>query len=123
MLFIKAIYCSVHFLFICSHCAVTLLVDNHLNLSRNEIKIKINSLLCFYEYTCLKAQKEKLKLEGIESIFFNQIWLFSCLLAMAKYLASNQNNESRASVFRGFHLNKQGNFHFKYMFCHAFTKQ
>lgn len=45
------------------------------------------------------------------------------MLAIAKYLASNQNNESRASVLRGFHLNKQGNFHFKCMFCHASTKQ
>lgn len=51
------------------------------------------------------------------------IWLFSYMLAIAKYLASNQNNESRASVLRGFHLNKQGNFHFKCMFCHASTKQ
>lgn len=51
------------------------------------------------------------------------MWLFSYLLAVAKYLASNQNNENRASVLRGFHLNKQCNFHFIFMFCHASTKQ
>lgn len=74
---------------------------------------------------CISKQKKKtkLKIEGIKSIFFSQIWLFSYLLPIAKYLASNQNNESWATVLRGFHLNKQGNFHFKYMFCHAFTKQ
>lgn len=31
------------------------LLDNDLNLSQN--KIKIHGLLCFYEYTHLKAQK------------------------------------------------------------------
>lgn len=65
------------------------------------------------------SKEKKLKIGGIKSIFSSQIWLFSYLLAISKYLASNQNNESRASMLRGFHLNKQGNFHFKCMFCHA----
>lgn len=51
------------------------------------------------------------------------IWIFSYLLTIAKHLASNRNNESRVSMLRGFHLNKQGNFHLKYMFCHASTEQ
>lgn len=71
----------------------------------------------------ISKHKKILRIEGIKSICFSQIWLFSYLLAIAKYLASNQNNASRASVLRGFHLNKQGNFHFKCMFCHAFTQQ
>lgn len=48
---------------------------------------------------------------------------FFYLLVIAKHLVSNQNNEGRASMLRGFHFNKQGNFHSKYMLCHASTKQ
>lgn len=129
MLLIKATYSSVHFLqvmYICSH----IVLSPGGSLTRESLKFisrKRKSTQKKHKPTTQQNQNkqknhqkpqqyvEEEKILPLQFGFFPICSLLQNTQLLIKIM--------KASVLRGSHLNKQVNFHFKYMFCHASTKQ